>query len=177
MNRKIGRTSAPALAFVPQTRVEVTGAIRLIGELQRERLRIQADMDEEIAKVREPHEARALERLREIERLATGVQAWCEARRAEITDGGKRKTALFASGAVTWRTTPPKCTIKGADAVLARMMEIDSGLGRFVRTKYEINREALLAEPEAAARIKGVAITQAEEFTIEPHEAKLVESA
>ena len=176
MSRKNGRAKAPALAFVPQTRVEVTGAIRIIGELQRERMRIQADMDDELAKVRERHEVKALAALTEIERLSTGVQTWCEAHRNEITDGGKRKTALFASGAVTWRVTPPKCAIKGAEAVLGRLLA-DAELARFVRVKNEINREALLAEPEVAARIQGVTITQIEEFAIEPHEAELVESA
>lgn len=176
MKKTTGRSKAAAIGFVPQTRVEVTGAIRLIGEARRARARIQADMDEAIAAVRERYEEEALVHLREIERLSTGVQTWCEAHRAELTEGGKRKTALFASGAVTWRVTPPKCSIKGAEAVLARLVEIDSGLDRFVRIKAEINREALLAEPETARTIEGVTITQIEEFAIEPHEAELAEA-
>ncbi len=162
------------MAWVPQTLVEVTGAIRVIGEEQRERVRIQADMEDALARVRERYEEKALAHLREIERLSAGVQTWCEAHRAELTDGGKKKTALFASGAVTWRMTPPKCSIKGAEAVLA-LLQADAELARFVRVKSEINKEALLAEPEAAKAIKGVTISQVEEFAIEPHAAELAE--
>ena len=45
------------------------------------------------------------------------------------------------------------------------------GLDRFIRTKQEINKEALLNEPEVAKGIAGITIkTGVEDFVIKPFE-------
>ena len=51
------------------------------------------------------------------------------------------------------------------------------GLERFLRTKEEIDKTAILAEPDAVEHIKGISITQREEFVIVPFETKLEEVA
>ena len=45
------------------------------------------------------------------------------------------------------------------------------------RQKEEINREAILNEPEAVASVPGIRIDQAEDFVIKPFEALLTEVA
>ena len=97
---------------VPQTRDEVAEAIAAIGRAQRERARIEADMGDEIARVKQRHEALAEPHRLAIESLHAGVQMWCEAHRAELTDGGKTKTALFSSGEVRWRLPPPSVALQ-----------------------------------------------------------------
>ena len=156
---------------VPQTRDEVAEAIAAIGRAQRERARIEADMGDEIARVKQRHEALAEPHRLAIESLHAGVQMWCEAHRAELTDGGKTKTALFSSGEVRWRLPPPSVALTGVEKLLKTLLA--KGLDRFVRTKQEINKEAILAEPEAVRGIAGIAIRQDEEFAIVPHEAAL----
>lgn len=45
------------------------------------------------------------------------------------------------------------------------------GLVRFIRTKEEVNKEAMLNEPELAATVAGVTIkTGVEDFVITPFE-------
>lgn len=56
-------------------------------------------------------------------------------------------------------------------AALLKLLK-KKGLDRFVRTKQEINKQALLAEEEVAATLSGVKISQREEFFIKPEEAK-----
>ncbi len=175
----MGRTSSPRLkstastARVPQTRADVVAAIAEIGRRQRERDRIQAAMNDELAQIRERYENEAEPHGRAIEDLQAGVQTWCEAHRDALTQGGKTKTAAFASGEVRWRVTPPKVAIRGVEAVIAALRK--AGLGRFLREKVEISKDAILAEPEAVTTIAGISISQIEEFVIEPFATELDE--
>jgi phage host-nuclease inhibitor protein Gam len=172
---KMGRVKARAAAPVPQTRDDVVDAIAAIGRHQRARARIEADMADEIAAVKQRYEALAEPEGCAIRTLSAGVQAWCEAHRAELTDGGKVKTARLASGEVRWRMTPPSVAVKGVDAVLQLLRE--RGLLRFIREKLEVNKEAILAEPEAVRGIAGIRVTQEEEFVIAPFDVALGEVA
>jgi phage host-nuclease inhibitor protein Gam len=47
-------------------------------------------------------------------------------------------------------------------------------LGRFIRTKEEINKEAILNEPDAVAGVAGIAIQRGvEDFVITPFEQEV----
>ena len=106
---------------------------------------------------------------KELGRLQTGVQTWCEANRAELTKDGKTKTANLTTGEVRWRKRPPSVTIKGVDVVLETLQRL--GLTRFIRVKNEPNKEAMLAEPEAVRGIAGISIvTGQEDFIVTPLE-------
>lgn len=107
-----------AVAPTPQTREEVSAAIAAIGNLQRERTRIQAAMNDEIAAVKARFEAEAEPHNEQIKALTAGVSTWCAANRRSLTDGGKLKTHVFAAGEVRWRITPPKVLVRGTEAVL-----------------------------------------------------------
>ena len=172
---KAAKAKAPAATFVPQTREDVTQAIRCIGQHQRDRERIETTMNDQLALIRERFEAEALPHNERIRLLAAGVQTWCEAHRAELTDGGRTKTVNLASGEVKWRISPPKVVIKGAETVLEVFRA--RKLLRLIRVKEEINKEAILAEPDAVDGIRGVRIEQAEEFVIEPFKTTLEEIA
>lgn len=63
---------------VPQSRDEVNNAIRRIGELSRERTRIEAEMNDHLAALKENFEAEAQPLKAEIESLSEGVQLWHE---------------------------------------------------------------------------------------------------
>jgi phage host-nuclease inhibitor protein Gam len=162
-------------ARVPQNRDEVVAAIAAIGENQRARQRIETQMNDEIAAIKSRYELQAEPLNLLIAQHQEGVQIWCEANRDALTQGGKVKTATFASGEVRWRITPPSVTVRKAEAVLTYLLK--AGLKRFVRTKEEVNKDALLLEPKVAATIPGITINQSEEFIIAPFEAKLDEVA
>ena len=170
---KAKRLKADAAYGVLQSRDAVVGAIAVIGAHARERLRIGAAMGDEIAAIKARYEEQAQPLSEEIVALTGGVQAWCEAHRDELTLGGKVKTAVLPTGEVKWRTTPPSVSVKGADAVMALLAQ--RGLDRFIRTKQEVNKEALLNEPDLAATVPGITISQREEFVIEPFEAALAD--
>lgn len=151
------------------TEEQVQSAIKEIGDLSREHTRLTTEMNDIIADTSERY-APELKRLQaEIEPLQQAVQEYCEAHRDELTENGKSKTANFVTGEVQWRQRPPSVAIRGADAVLDFMQRM--GFDRFIRTKNEINKEALLLEPEVAKGIAGVTIKQGvEDFVIKPFE-------
>ena len=156
---------------VPQTQDEAVAAIAEIGVHQRERTRIETEMNDELAKIREVWEKKAALHAEAIKALQQGVQIWCEANRGRLTQNGKVKYAHLASGEVKWRMTPPKVVIRGAEAVLEILRSV--GLSRFIRIKEEPNKEAILNEPEAVRDIPGIIFKQQEEFIVVPFETQL----
>lgn len=167
--------SQAAPVFVPQTRDQVAEAIREIGSRQRELARLTADMNDELARVKEQWEALAEPHKKRVETLTQGVQIWCEANRDALTQGGKVKTAVFTTGEVAWRLRPPSVGVRGAEAVLDALRRL--GLSRFIRTKEEVNKEAILNEPAAVQGVAGITINQGEDFVVTPFEAELAEAA
>jgi len=166
---------AAAAVFIPQNREQVANAIRELGILQRELTRIAADMNDELAAVKENYETEAEPRRLRVEALQQGVQTWSEANRDAITQAGKVKTATFTTGEVSWRIRPPSVAIKGVEAVLNSLRRL--GLTRFIREKAEVNKEAILNEPAAVAKVPGITISQGEDFVVTPFEAELAEVA
>lgn len=166
---------AAAAVFIPQNREQVANAIRELGILQRELTRIGADMNDELAAVKESYETEAEPRRLRVEALQQGVQTWSEANRDAITQAGKVKTATFTTGEVSWRIRPPSVAIKGVEAVLNSLRRL--GLTRFIREKAEVNKEAILNEPAAVAKVPGITISQGEDFVVTPFEAELAEVA
>lgn len=169
------RIKADAVAhWVPTTREEVNQAIQQIGEAQRERQRIEACMNDALARVKAHHDAQAKPHADRIEELSKGVQLYCEANKAALTEEGKVKTHVFATGDVSWRTTPPSVVLRGVEAVIAYLLK-RKVLKKYLRkTKWEVNKEALLKDrDEIKDSIPGVTFAQREEFAIKPNESKI----
>ncbi|CAA0130246.1 Uncharacterised protein [Starkeya nomas] len=157
---------------VPQNREEASAAVRVIGELNRDIARITADMNDELAAVKERYENAAAP-LRERSEAATeGLKMWAEANRSTLTGGDKTKTVDLGTGEIKWRLRPPSVRLRGEDTVIEKLRAL--GLGRFIRTKVEVNKEALKAEPDVARTVAGVSISSGgEDFVVEPFEAAL----
>lgn len=168
------KADAPRFA-IPQSREDCTDYIARIGRAQRERERIQAAMNDELAAIRAGYEEQARPHAEAIKALSQGVQVWCDANREALTVGNKTKTANLASGEVRWRLRPPKVVIRGLDAVMEALKDLR--LDRFIRVKEEISKDAILADAEAVKHVKGISIDQGEDFVIVPFETELEEVA
>ena len=156
----------------PQSSDEVVEHIRIIGDLTRQRTRLAATMNDGIAVLQEQYALEADPINQRIEALQAGVHVWCEANRAKITNNNKVKFADFVTGTVKWRAKPPSVGLRKIEAVIEALKA--NGLKRFIRTKEEVNKDAILAEPRAVTGIAGITINSGdEEFVIEPHEQEL----
>lgn len=166
------RIKTKAQIYVPQSKVEAANDISTIGDTQRDLLRTQADMNDEIAEITARYQP-TLEALGErLKTLQNGVQSFCEAHRDELTNSGKVKTANLITGEVQWRKRPPSVSVRGAESVIEALKGF--GLGRFVRTKEEVNKEAILNEPEAVKGVAGITVvTDVEDFVITPFEQEV----
>jgi phage host-nuclease inhibitor protein Gam len=169
------RIKQQAAAFVPQTRDQVVEAIAEIGRRQRERDRIQAAMNDEIATIKQRYEEQARPHAEEITKLSAGVHTWCEAHRADLTQNGKTKTASLPSGEVRWRKRPPSVSIRNAKKALDDLKTLE--LFRYIRLTESVDKEAILADPEGVEGVRSIKITQSEDFVIVPFETALEEVA
>lgn len=154
-------------ADAPQTLAQVQSDIRQIGDITREHTRISANLNDAIAALTEAA-APELKALQERSAaLQKGVQIYCEANREALC--GKGKSANLVTGEVQWRQRPPSVKVTGVEAVIAWLKNM--GLSAFVRSKEEINKEAMLNEPDKARAVPGITIvTGVEDFVITPFE-------
>ena len=161
---------------VPQSREAAALAITRIGELQREVGRIQADLDDEVGRLKQSAEEAATPLRDEVAALIDGLRTWAEAHRETLTDGGKTKTADLGTGRIMWRLRPPRVTVRGAEAVIEHLRGL--GLLRFIRESVEVDKEAMLREPDVARGVPGITVGSAgEDFVVEPLTLELVEGS
>jgi phage host-nuclease inhibitor protein Gam len=108
-------------------------------------------MNDEIAKVKKRYEER---RSRSRPRSRSAPRASRPGARRTATRSPRTastKTVALTTGEIGWRLRPPKVVVRGVEAVLDKLKRM--GLDRFIRTKEEINKEAILNEPDAVARV------------------------
>jgi phage host-nuclease inhibitor protein Gam len=154
--------------------MEAEALLSTIGKRQREVAAIEIAMNAQLAAVKEACEEKARPVNELIETAFTALQCWAEAHRSELLVGNA-KTAKLATGEISWRMTPPSVRLSGVDAVLEALKQL--GLGRFVRTKDEVDKSAILGDPDAVKGVKGIAISQREEFVAKPFESEIEKAA
>jgi phage host-nuclease inhibitor protein Gam len=160
---------------VPTSRAEAEAMIARIGELARDQTLRETALEETIAKAKQDAEAEAKQPAAELEDLQRGLQIWAEAHRDDLTKNGRIQTVRLGTGEIGWRRRPPRVSVSNPDAVIEALRK--GGLDRFIRTKAEVNREAMLAEPAVAKTIAGVKIGSAgEDFIVTPVTMEMADS-
>lgn len=166
------KSTAVAVA-VPQSRSMCADHVRQLGDLQREHTRAAAELNDQIAALTAAAEPVLADLAQRIAALQAGIQTWCEANRVTLCGEGDKlgKTANLVTGEVSWRVRPPSVSVKGVEAVIDALRRND--LYHLIRLKEEVNKEAILNEPAAVARIPGITIVcGVEDFIITPFEAQ-----
>lgn len=165
------RKKTKAAQWVCQSKELTIEAIRALGDAQRELTRVETEINDQIAAITAGRKDEIEALKTRIDTLAGGIQTWCEAHRAELLAGGGKEANLI-TGLVKWRQRPPSVSIRSVDKVLETLRSL--GLGRFIRSKDEPNKEAMLADPTAVSGIAGISIvTGVEDFVIEPFEVEV----
>src|SRR3989338_6509096 len=160
-----------AVVAVPKSLDEAARFLAEIGQEQRATDKIQSGLNAKVDELKakamvddDPHQ-------KKISELVEGLFAFAEAHRDELTDGGKRKTVEVPTGTFGWRMAPPSVKLRDVESILESLKSLK--LKRFIRTKEEIDKEAMLKEPETAKTVKGVSISQHEEFVAKPAELEV----
>lgn len=156
---------------IPENLDEAAKFLAQIGEEQRAADKVKSIFNTKVDKLKaeaaddvKPHQEK-------ISQLVEGLFAYAEAHRDELTDSGKRKTVKVPTGTFGWRMTPPAVSLRDIKSILVSLKSL--GLKQFIRTNEEIDKEAMLKEPEVAKTVKGVSISQHEEFTAKPTELEV----
>lgn len=168
--------SSAAVGDVPQNREMAAAAIAAVGSHSRDLARINADMNDEMAKVKERYERLAEPFRLQIEALTNGLQMYAEANRAVLTNNYKVKTVALTTGELVWRMNPPSVRLTDTEENVIAACEA-AGLEEFIRRTPSLNRDAIKANPEEAKHVQGIKIGQIESFVVVPFEAELVEVA
>ena len=156
---------------VPKSLDEAAQFLAQIGEGQRAADKIQLDINTKVEQLKAQAMADVKPHQEKISQLVEGLFAYAEVHRDELTDGGKRKTIEVPTGIFGWRMTPPAVSLRDVKSILKNLKSL--GLKRFIRTKEEIDKEAILKEPNVATTVKGVSISQHEEFIAKPAELEV----
>ncbi|MGR6980838.1 host-nuclease inhibitor Gam family protein [Testudinibacter sp. P27/CKL/0425] len=172
MAKKVTRIKSDTFAVRYQAREQVEVAIKEIGDLQRELQRTATAQNDELATITEKFAPQLQAIQKQIKPMQEAVQAWCESNRDELTNSGKTKTGSFNTGEVQWQQRPPSVGVRGVDTVISALKTL--GFLQFIRTKEEINKDAMLNDPDLAATVAGVTIKKGvEDFVITPFEQEV----
>jgi phage host-nuclease inhibitor protein Gam len=159
----------------PRNHTEANGALMLIGVHQRARQRIETEMNERLAAVRQEYELRAEPHRTAIESLIKGLRTWCESHRDSLLTADV-KTCRFASGEIAWRVRPPRVNVRDTTQAIAWFVQ--NRLLAFVRQREELNKEEMLRAPGEASVNPFIRIgSGGEEFYVRPFETELEEVA
>ena len=151
---------------VPQSAEEASDSLAVIGAAQRGLALLKAAADETVARAKAEAEAACQPLLQDIEGRTRGLEIWAAANRSALAEG---KSIRLPAGTLAWRQRPPSVRVGNMKLALEAVLAGGKRLAGFLRTKHELNKEALLAAPEAAREIPGISIGSAgEEFVVEP---------
>lgn len=155
----------------PATREEMEQLVGGIAALKTGERSLTAAMDAEIKTIRDSYLADINEANEKVAALMPRALAWAEAHPDEF---GKLRSIDMLHGVIGWRTnTPSLKTLAGWtwDRVLEKLESLKN-LAQYVRTKKEVNKQAIIADrdgigPEMLGVI-GLRVVQEEEFYVEP---------
>ena len=151
---------------VPQSAEEASAYLSAIGEAQRDLAVMKAAFDQDVADLKAQVELRAQPLAAQVAEKTRGLEIWAQANRGALAKG---KTITLPAGVLAWRARPPSVRVGNMAEAIAAVLGAGERLARFLRTKHELDKEAVLKEPEAAAEIPGIRVGSAgEEFVVEP---------
>jgi len=154
----------------PTTRAQAEASIKTIGEKQQQIKRIEADLNDKINALKAEAQEQITPLNESIQAEFQGLHVYAEANRVDLLKG-RAKTVKLGAGDMGWRINPPKCQIRGQDAVVEALER--QGFSEAIRIRKEVNKEALINDPDKYRDIKGITIKQTEEFFVKPHETEL----
>ncbi len=165
---------------VPQSRDEAQSMLAEYGRAVRDVEAIETRMNQALADTKEEFLKEAKPFNAKADELFKGLQLYCDANRAVLTGNDRNKTVDLGTGKVSWRHNPAKVNTRGKiEDIIARIKSGGEQFQDFLRATFEIDKVAMLRNPNLAEKIEGIKIASAgETFTIEPFsDEQLAETA
>lgn len=172
-----GKARAAAVIRVPQSKEEARDMMAEYGNVLREIEHVETNLNQALADIKKQFVDTGAPLAAKADDLFKGLQTYCDANRATLTDNGAIKSVDFGTGKVSWRWNPASVKLpRDADkleALIERIIKAGEDYADFLRTTVEINKVAMLRDPNRAKKIEGVKIAPSgETFTAEPFAAE-----
>lgn len=154
-----------------KTHDQVGKAILNVGRLQNEVAELEREMNERLARTKAEYEERARSSREMLVELSGQVREYCtENREALLAQCDGKRTVDFGSGEVCWKAGKPSVWVKPGLAIEKLIAALkEKRLGKFIRTKHELDKQAVLKAPDAIAGMKSMLrIESKEQFSIKP---------
>ncbi len=139
-----------------------------IGEAARQIQRNLADQDDEVSAITAHYETLNGPLEETIKIKFAALMRYATANRARILPDDKKSLAL-SQGTIGFRSTPSKVEIEGDEELVIKML-LRRRLKDLCRVKWELDKNAIKANPERVANVPGIAIVPGENFFAEPLE-------
>lgn len=126
---------------------EVDSALLQIAKMESIRVKKEAAMNAAIQKIREKYEEETTTERENISSLESDIQTFCLKNKREF-EKDKRSVDLV-HGSVGFRTNPPKVLQLSSKFKVATTLELIKKIldpSKYIRTKIELNKEAILAD-------------------------------
>ncbi len=145
-------------------------AIQRIATLQQELARHQANITDQVNKLKTEGQTKAIPINEEISAVFKSVHVYAEANRDELCVG-KTKTVKLGAGDMGWRKNPGKVSIRGEEGVIEALRAL--GFNEAIRSKDTIAKDVILNDQDKYKVVKGITIKATEDFFVKPSETKL----
>ncbi len=162
---------------IPQTIEDADKFLCEIATEQRHIEEIELELNEGIDRLKVLAVVKAKVHQEIIQNLLGGIFIFAEHNRDVLTKAGKVKTVTTPMGVFGWRTTPPSIKFRTSVATILKTLSRMGLAKRFIRTKQEVDKTALLKNLKTARLIKGITVRQFEEFFVKPDAVDLKEIA
>lgn len=163
---------------LPTTILTRARAEEILGEIATltiERRAQQNELDRELTFAREKYEEPLSALVKQIEEKTALLESWASANPGEFPK--QRKSIELLHGTIGFRTGTPKLKTLAKwtwDRVLEKLKQLGKPVADFIRTKEEVNKEAIITAVTTGTMLVGeerqwgCAVVQDEAFFVEP---------
>ena len=146
-------------------------AIRLVGEIRRDYEITKAECDDQIARTQAAYAPMLNEFLNNEQEIISQITKYCNANYDTLFKG-KGKTLKLITGEISRRVKPNSIVVNDLDLALAKIKEL--GFTDFIRVKEDLNKNALLDNPDFIELIEGLELQKGiENLIIKPYATKV----
>jgi len=143
-------------------------AARLLGELEKLKLQLdeqQIELNQAVNDLVTTANKNAEAVSGEFASKFNALKTFATKHKKELTEEGKRRSVSWATGTLGWRTAPAGISVPRSVKDIARVIDriLAVGKQKFLRPKWELNIEAMEANPEEATAIQGISKRPARE--------------
>jgi phage host-nuclease inhibitor protein Gam len=146
------------------TRAQAILTFAVLGMAQQRRTELESEMQGAVQEATKRFALKLESEDRTIEAAETLLTNWAEEERFTLLEGDS-KTATLGVHQIQFRMKPPKISLRDVEKVIEHIKRLKFK-HLFLRTKEEVNKEAMLAHPDKAERIPGVTVKRDEEEVI-----------